>query len=78
MLRQLAARPCHLISLTSSSLVSMTMSRQLLKPCGCGGRDLCEADSPAAGAKDSLFLALAPGAFSEITGAGLDTDVQTE
>lgn len=77
-LRQLVARPCHLVSMTSSSLVSMTMSRQLPTLHGLKGRDLCATDSPAMETTDNLFLVVPPEAFSQITGVALDADVKSE
>lgn len=78
MWRQLAARPRHVVSLTSSSLVSMTMSRQLPILRGRKGCNLCAADSPATGTKDSLFLVEPLGAFSKGFKVSLDTDVESE
>lgn len=68
--KQLAARPCHLISLTSSSLVSMTMSRQLPTLRGRRERDLCVPDIPA---KDILFLDVPPA----VNVVALDTGVKS-
>lgn len=73
--RQLAARPCHTASLTSSSVVSMTMSRQLPT---LRGRNLCEPDSPAIGTTVSLFLITPGGAFWPATEVALGTDVKSE
>lgn len=73
-LRQLVDRPCHLVSLTSSSLVSMTMSRQLPTLHGRKGRDLCATDSPPTETTDRLVVVVPPGAFSQLTEVALDKD----
>lgn len=74
MLMQLVDRPCNLVSLTSSSLVSMTMSRQLPTLCGRKGHDLFVTGSPPTETTDSLLLVGPPGAFSQLTEVSLDKE----